>query len=99
METIVTTRIPPRVARDLLFFTREEKTDKSTIVRRLLATALEEKKIDFALQKYQEGEITLGKAAEIAGVPLRKMMQIVATRRIPFQYSLADLQKDFKAAL
>ena len=98
MDTIITTRISKDAAKDLLFFTKEEQTDKSTLVRKLLLSALEKRKIEFVLQKYQEGEITLGKAAELAGIPLRKMLRIAVEKKIPFQYSLGDLEKDFKAA-
>lgn len=98
MEAIVTTRVPTDAAEDIKFFTKEEHTDKSAFVRKLLLSALEEKKIEFALQKYKEGEITIGKAAEIAKVPLRKMLKIASERGIPFQYSLRELEKDFKAA-
>ncbi len=99
MGETITTRVPDEIASDIGYFTKQEHTDKSTFVRKLLATALEEKKIQFALEKYKSREITVGKAAEIAGVPLRKMMQIAADKGIPFQYSLKDLKDDFKEAL
>jgi len=98
MEAIITTRIPAEAAEAIGFFTRQEHLDRSTLVRQLLLSALEEKKIEYALQQYKEGEITIGKAAEVAGVPLRKMMRIASAQGIPFQYSVSDLEKDFKAA-
>ncbi len=98
MEAIITTRIPADAAEAIQFFTKQEHLDRSTLVRQLLLSALEEKKIEYALQKYKEGEITIGKAAELAGVPLRKMMRLASAKGIPFQYSLSDLEKDFKAA-
>lgn len=98
MEAIITTRIPTAAAQAIQFFTKQEHLDRSTLVRQLLLSALEEKKIGYALQKYKEGEITIGKAAELASVPLRKMMRIASAEGIPFQYSLSDLEKDFKAA-
>ncbi len=98
MDAIITTRIPAEAAEAIGFFTRQEHLDRSTLIRQLLLSALEEKKIAYALQKYKEGEITIGKAAELAKVPLRKMMRIASAQGIPFQYSLSDLEKDFKAA-
>lgn len=98
MGTTITARVSDDVEKDIIFFTKEEHTDKSTFVRKLLTTALEEKKIEFVLQKYKEGEITIGKAAEMAKVPLRKILQIAAKQGIPFQYSVKELLEDFKAA-
>lgn len=98
MDAVITTRIPTAAAQAIQFFTKHEHLDRSTLVRQLLLSALEDKKIEYALQKYKESEITIGKAAELAGVPLRKMMRIASAEGIPFQYSLSDLEKDFKAA-
>ena len=55
------------------------------------------RKLDFALERYKKGEITLGRAGEIAGKHLREMMLIAAKRGIPTQYSLKDLREDVEA--
>lgn len=55
------------------------------------------KDIHFSLEKYRQGEITLGRAGEIVGLPLRTMLLLAAQRGIPFQYSTRDLEKDLKA--
>ena len=44
------------------------------------------KKIEYSLDKYKNKEITIGKAAEIAGVPLREMIAFAAKEEINFQY-------------
>ncbi len=54
--------------------------------------------LTLALCQYQKGKITLGKAAELAGYPLRVMIKLAATKKILFQYSLENLKQDFKAA-
>lgn len=54
--------------------------------------------VDPALKQYREGKITIGRAAEMAGVSLREMIAIAAKKGIPFQYSLDDLKEDFQAA-
>ena len=97
MDAVITTRIPFAAAKDLQLFIKEEHTDRSTLIRKMLLAALEEKKIEYALQKYKEGEITLGKAAELAKVILRKMLHLASDRGIPFQYALSDLQQDARA--
>ncbi len=54
--------------------------------------------IDYLLEKYAEGEITIGKAAKLAKKDIREMMILASKRKIPLQYTLKELQKDFLAA-
>ncbi|MBS3098398.1 UPF0175 family protein [Candidatus Woesearchaeota archaeon] len=97
MGETVTTRVDDDMAKGIDFFAKREKLDRSTITRRLLARALEEETLDYALELYKKGEITLGRAGEIAGKHLREMMSIASKRGIPFQYSLKSLREDFEA--
>lgn len=55
-------------------------------------------KLDYILEQYKKGEITIGKAAELAKKDIREMMLIAAKKEIPFQYSKKELMEDFKAA-
>lgn len=96
-ETVII-RVDDETAKEIDFFAKQEKLDRSTITRRLLAKALEEKKLEYALERYKKGEITIGKAAEIVKKDLREMMIIPSKRQIPFQYSLKELREDFEAA-
>lgn len=95
-ETI-TTRVDDATAREIDFFSKKERLDRSAITRRLLAKALEQEKLDYALERYKKGEITIGKAAEMVKKDIRELMVLAAERDIPFQYSLKDLREDFKA--
>ena len=97
MGETVTTRVDDGTAKGIDFFAREEKVDRSTITRKLLAKALEEKEIEYALERYEKGEITIGKAAEITKKDIREMMLIATKRGISFQYSLKELREDFEA--
>ena len=98
MGTTITTRVPDEIAKDIDFFTKLEKLDRSTLTRRLLAEALEEHKIDYALRKYKDKEVSLWKAARIANVPLSRILLILKQKKIPFNYSEKDLEEDIKAA-
>lgn len=53
--------------------TKEEKTDLSKTVRDLVGRG----RILLAVERYKKGEASLGKAAELAGVPLGQMMTIL----------------------
>lgn len=97
MGETVTTRVDDQMAKGIDFFAKQERVDKSTITRKLLAKALEEKEVEYALERYRKGEITIGKAAEITKKDIREMMLIAAKKGVSFQYSLKELREDFEA--
>ncbi len=96
---IITTRVPEELAKEVERIAQEEALDKSTTIKRLLIRAVEAWKMDHALKLYQEGKISVGKAAEIAGVSLWEMIDNIVKRKIPLQMSREDLEEDLKAAL
>jgi predicted HTH domain antitoxin len=53
--------------------TKEEKSDLSKTVRELVTKG----RVLFAIEKYRNGDASLGRAAELAGVPLGQMMTIL----------------------
>ncbi|MFA4646597.1 UPF0175 family protein [Pyrococcus kukulkanii] len=53
-------------------------------------------KVYLTIELYREGIVSLGKAAEIAGVSKWEMMEILASKGIPLQYSEEDLREDVK---
>ncbi len=98
MGSTITTRVPDDIDKKIKNISLIEHLDKSTVVRRLLSKAVQDWQIDHALEQYKDGKITIGRAARIAGMPLREMIAIAAKKGIPFQYSLSDLKEDFQAA-
>lgn len=99
MTEIISTRIPDEVARDLKEIEKEEKTDRATVVRKLLARAIEQWKTERALRLYREGKVTLWRAARLASITLREMMELATKQGIQFKYTAKDLEEDIKAAL
>ncbi len=94
----IAARIPEDIARDIVYLAKEERTDKSKIMRELLSDAVKRRMLDMALQKYSKKVISLGRAAEIARLPLADFMKEAADRKIPLNYSLEDLRDDIKTA-
>lgn len=54
--------------------TKQERSDLSKAVRDLVTRG----RILLAVERYKKGEASLGKAAELAGLPLGQMMTILA---------------------
>jgi predicted HTH domain antitoxin len=92
----VTARLPQEMLKEVERLAEREKVDRSELIRRLLNSALQQKKIEDGLEAYREGAVTLWKAAEIAGVSLREMMELVKEKQIPVPYTLDDLRRDME---
>jgi predicted HTH domain antitoxin len=99
MTEVISTRISDKLARDLKEIEREEQSDRATTVRKLLARAIKEWKLEHALKLYHEGKVTMWRAARIAEVSLREIMEKAAQRGIEFKYTVEDLEEDIQAAL
>ncbi len=50
-----------------------------------------------AIELYREGKVSMGKAAEIAGISKIEMMGILREKKVPLQYTENDLKEDLKA--
>jgi predicted HTH domain antitoxin len=98
MGTTITTRVSEDLEKKIEKISHIEHLDKSAVIRRLLSNAVQEWLIDHVLMQYQQGKITIGRAARMVGIPLREMIAIASKKGIPFQYSLDDLREDFQAA-
>jgi len=92
----VTARLPRDMLREVERLAQKEKVDRSELIRRLLDFALQQKRVEEAVAAYQEGKVTLWKAAEMAGVSLREMMELARTKKIPVSYTLDDLRRDIE---
>ena len=96
---VVSARLPKERVRLLEKIAKEEKVDKSTILDRALEHYMREWKLKKAIESYREGMVTLSRAAEIAGVSVWEMIDILAQRKIQSQYDVEDLEEDLKALM
>ena len=97
--TLISTRIPEDMKKDLKWYAEKERIGLSIAFRKILERGLQETKLEHALELYKKGRVSLWKAAEIAGLSLWEIMDIVKERRIPKPYTIEDAKKDIKAVL
>lgn len=90
----VTARLPKETLEEIEAIAERERIDRSELIRRLLDAALAQRRIDEAVEAYREGKVTLWRASEMAGVSLRKMMEIIGELKVPVPYTLDDLDRD-----
>jgi predicted HTH domain antitoxin len=96
MGVSITTRVSEAIEKEIRSISDREQLDRSTVVRRLLMEGIKNWKIKYALEEYSDGKITIWRAARMAGVSLRQMLDIAAKKGIPFQYTIEDLRTDFR---
>lgn len=92
---VVTTRLEEKYEKDLLEIEREEKSDRSVMARKFIVKGINDWKTKNALEKLKRREISIGKAAEIAGVQYANMLDLMGKENIDIGYSVSDLEKDF----
>ncbi|MBS3171018.1 UPF0175 family protein [Candidatus Woesearchaeota archaeon] len=96
MAETVSVRISEEDLKKIKQISKYGKTSKSEVLREVLGLGIKNKKLEIALAKYRNEEISVGKAAELAEIPLTKFMNILVERNITFHYSIEDLEEDFK---
>jgi len=94
----LTVRLDEETLKEIEAVAELDKSDKSTVARRLLMLGMRELRKDRALNTYRSGECTLWKAAQLAGVSLREMMKLVEEKKIPLHISPEDVDEAWREA-
>jgi TDG/mug DNA glycosylase family protein len=71
---------------------REESLDRGTMIRKLLIRGLSRRRLDRAMEQYQLREISIGRAAEEAGVSHYDIMEEAERRGIAYPLDLAEVE-------
>lgn len=93
---LVASRLPVDLLQDLDHIGQTEHTDRSTTVRRLLATAIKQWKLDHYADEYKHNRLSAARAAEKAGVPLWEMLEHLRINKVPAQYDFEELEADIE---
>lgn len=91
---IVSTRLDKKEIREIERFAKEDDLDKSAFLKKLLHKSLREYKIEHAFKLYKEKKISLGKAAEMAGLSIWKMIDLMKDYSAYIHYDVEDLKQD-----
>lgn len=93
----VTARIPEDLHEAIEEIRDAERLDRSTTIARLLERGVEDWRLDRAVEGYRDGEVSLGRAAELADVSLWRFLDELDERGVPTNYSENDLAADIAA--
>ena len=97
--TVISIRATPDLERKIKKLMEFEKADKSSIVRRVMERGINEELKKFALTLYVERKVSLAKAAEIAEISIRDMLDLIKEKGISLNITVEDLRKDFEEAM
>ena len=95
----LTVRLDKTLIKQIEEEAQQEKTDKSTVARKLIALGMEQARRARAMEDYRKGRCTVWKASERAGVSLREMMELLRGEKIPLHLSPEDADQAWREAL
>ncbi|MGA2971372.1 MAG: UPF0175 family protein [Candidatus Bathyarchaeia archaeon] len=95
----LTVRLERELVKKIEEEAQHEKTDKSTVARKLIAVGIEQTRRARALEEYRKGKCTIWKASEKAGIPLREMIELLRREKIPLHISTEDVDEAWREAV
>ena len=72
--------------------------DKSSVIRKALNEGLTELRVRLAVERYQNGDLSMNQAAGVAGVSIAEWLEIARERNLTTQLTPSDLEADAAAA-
>jgi len=98
MDMPITTRLPEEFLARIKELAKRENLDTSSVIRRLLARALEEEKFKMTLEKLSSHKISIEQAAKILNISIWEMLEITKENNIDWtEYDDKELERDLKA--
>ncbi len=89
-------RVSDEVASDLDALAEQERASRIDLARQILLEGVARRKRDLALRLYHEGKVSKSRAAEIAGVSLWEMMDLIDQAALPTAYSLQEAVEEVR---
>jgi len=95
----LTSRVSKSQLDQLERISKEEGTDRSSVLRKVLDIGLDEYNKRKAVEEYRKGKVSVGRAAEIAGISIAEFYRISENEDIPIKVDIAgirlSLESDF----
>lgn len=73
--------------------------DQSSFIRKLLWKSVTHEKLEIALKQYLSNKISLGKAAENAGISIWEMLDELKSRNITLNYKISEAELEIEKVL
>ena len=90
----VSLTVPKKILDEAEKLAKERLEDRSTLMRELLAIGIKQYRENEAVGQYADGKLSLGKAAEHAGVSLWRFMRLLREKNVALKYDMESLKKE-----
>ncbi len=97
MSDYVTFRTRGNLLEDALRLAKSEGRNRSDAFRDIFKVGLAQKRQGLALEKYGRGEVSIGKAAEIAGISTWEFVELLSEKKIELNLTAKDVLEAAKA--
>lgn len=94
LESVVTVRMDRKLLEEIDQIARKERNDRAAVLRRLISDALDRYRLGQAIKTYKEGRATTEKAAEMAGISVHEMIEMLRQEGIPSQLAVEDIRRE-----
>lgn len=99
MVSVISIRPTPEISRKLETLSSLTALDRSSLIRMALSSGLDEALKKHALELYKGDAISLGRAAIIAGISIREMIDLLTKDHVMLNLSIQDIMDDYQAAM
>ena len=93
----LTGRVNKRQVEQLERISREEKTDRSSVLRRILDLGLDEYNRRKAVESYRRGKVSIGRASELAGVSMSEFYKILEDEDVPIRIDIKAIEQSLES--
>lgn len=90
----VSTRLESADLRQLEALEESKDLDRATLVRTLLKRGMRDMRLELGVDAYRAEKVTLGRAAEIAGLGTWDFLALMADKHLELHYGVEDLESD-----
>ena len=94
--TTVSVRLPEEDVADIERAAASMGVERSTFIRLTLGRGVQALALEAALDRYRRGEVTLSRAAEMAGLSLREVILKLRDHGVALSYGVDDLTTDLQ---
>ncbi len=89
-------RLDKKMVEELNRIAGEEHLDRTTVIRKLIADAIENYKREVVLRKYEQGKISISKAAEDTELTVGEIEEYMVKKGYRSKYSTADMEREME---
>lgn len=94
MAHTVSGRLPPDLVRELDRLGKDAGKSRSEVLRDVVRRGVAAERLERALEAYRRREVSLGRASEMAGMPITVFLDELRRAGVLRDYDIDDLRRD-----